>query len=382
MSTYHIETDKGIFEVEVEDQPSSAKNSLLNTAAQGISQSPIGMVSSGAMAMQKGLEAAQHGLDVAGEKVATGLASRGVPPWLSATAGMVPSFLPDIAMASTPLGGSAKVSEAAVGPMTRALGFSKRFRMLPEAREAAREAARVTLEEKAMPTLGNPYKAYENLSQVQRKSGKALESMRKVEPKNLKPVFDSLETLRNKLTQGGATGGEWDDVHRLIDSTKETLDGLSFVSDVDLNKVEVVKKRITDSINYLTKNATQADAKKVANSIEKGIEDILRSSGIDMKKYAELKRTYGGSSNAMKALNNELAAQEGNMLPSLPSLIMSAPQMMVDPRGALGTLGFWELLKRRGSGMASNLINRTVTARGYPQLATEMGLLGIRKKKE
>ena len=102
---------------------------------------------------------------------------------------------------------SAAGSEA-VPMMQRALGFSKRFLGTPEGRAAAKKASQVALENNVMPITGNPAVAAQNLEQVQQQSGQAIGDLRNsVGPKPVNDVLDSLKTLRNKLTQGGAVGG-------------------------------------------------------------------------------------------------------------------------------------------------------------------------------
>ena len=155
---------------------------------------------------------------------------------------------------------------------------------------------------------------------------------------------------------------QWDSVHDAINDAQNTIIGLQQKGDelgqVGLNKIEAAKKIITDGINYVKKNASQDTAKRIGGAIEDGVEKILDAHGINMDQYAALKRTYGGSSNALKAINNELSSQEGNQLLSLPAMVIGAG----GEEGGLGKMGLMagavDFAKKRGAGISANLLNR------------------------
>lgn len=271
-----------------------------------------------------------------------------------------------------------KVGEYAGPTMRRALGFTKALLMTKEGKEAANQAAQMALENNVMPWSGDPSKAFSNVEALKDKTGKALGSLRaSVGPKPVDEVFNQLTSLRNKLTQGGAVGGEWDALHGAIDDAQATILGLqrtgNELGEVNVNKIEAAKKVITDGINYLKKNATQGTAKKIGGAIEDGVEKILEAHGVDMSKYADLKRIYGGASNALTALNGEVAAQTGNQAIN-PMSVMAGVGAVASGNPALAAeaIGGTEFLKRRGMGIASKSLN--VLAKTNPLLFKALSL--------
>ena len=101
------------------------------------------------------------------------------------------------------------------------------------------------------------------------------------------------------------------------------------------------------------------------------MEDIMKQSGADMKKYQSAKKLYGNTANMMKALNNELSSQGGNMAVSLPAIIAAGGELATgNVPGALATAGMGEFIKRRGAGITASQIQNLYKA--FPRMASRV----------
>lgn len=91
---------------------------------------------------------------------------------LAGAVGTAISMAPDIAQAGlNPMEGEPnQVPESAIDPAQRALGFTKRHLKTPWARQTAEEAARVALENKVIPNMGNAETMWDRTEALQRKS--------------------------------------------------------------------------------------------------------------------------------------------------------------------------------------------------------------------
>ena len=318
-------------------------------------------------------ELASKGFEKAGQFATEELGRQQVNPNVSAAVGTAISMAPEMAMTGIDPTSKVRFPKSAVGFARRSLGFQKRHLMTPFARNQAAEAAKMALAENIIPLSGNPELMASRAESVAQKAGEKLGEMRKsAGPQKLDKVFDSLEALRNRLTKG-RTGGEWDQINKRINNAQETILGLSDEGTATLTDLTEAKNRLSDTVNWLSDKASQGDTKKIANSIERGIEEILGSAGKDVTKYRSLKKTYGASKNALRALQNELAGQEGNMAASLPSQVVAAGQLATgSPLKAAATLGIVEALKRRGAGISAKLLTDAANpsfAPGSPALA-------------
>ena len=316
----------------------------------GFNTTPIGV-------MSKLAEKGQQGVDKAAEFVSTEMARRGTNPYVAAGIGTLGSIAPDIMMtAGAPVETASKAVPAAIGPMTRALGFKSMFRQTPFARGKAAEAAAMALENRIMPLSGSPQVALQKLEGIGARAGQKIGDIREsVGPlKKIDTIINQLDEFKAVRTKG-RVGGEWDKVNNRIENAKETLKGLVVKGKgVTLKDVAEAKKELSSAVNWMADNSTQKDTKKIAMSIEKGIEKVLKKEGKDVPLYKELKKTYGAVETAKKGLNKEVAAQEGNMGISLPSIAAGA--IGGNPIQALSAIGATELLKRRGAGVAARAI--------------------------
>jgi hypothetical protein len=168
--------------------------------------------------------------------------------------------------------------------------------------------------------------------------------------KNLSPQIESPE-----LTRGGrsvvTSGGKG-----------VNFTGIEPQIKVELGRVERLKKEISDSVNWLNDNATQRSTKKIAMSIEKGVEDILGKEGIDLNKYKLLKQKYADAELMKKALNNEIAGNESRMPIGLVPMVSGAGRGT--PESIMRML-VTEGVRRRGAGASANALKSMAQSR-YP----------------
>lgn len=152
----------------------------------------------------------------------------GVNPYVAAGAGTLTAMGPDIIMtAATPVGEPEEANKASISMGKRALGFQKGLLKTPFARSKAANAAKVALEEGIIPGSGSSDVAFARANELKGATGRQLGDIREsVGPQEIKPVFNQLKMLRNKLTEGGSRGGAWDVVHEKIDNAIRTLQGL------------------------------------------------------------------------------------------------------------------------------------------------------------
>ena len=346
MAKYRITTDQGTYVVTTQDPTLSAQDVQRMSGSDLSPQSLLQMVP----------ELANKAAGKAGEFVAEEFGRKGINPGVAAGAGTMVSMVPEVAMSLVPTGTATRATSPATGFARIALGFQKSFLKTPYARAEANRATKTALEEGVIPYSGNPTVMAERAGKLAKRTGAKLGELR--ESVGLAPtddVLNSLEQLRKKLTKG-RSGGIWDGINKRVDNAIDSVKALP--SEASLNEVAEVKKRIGDSVNWLSDLATQSDTKKIVSAIERGVEKIFTSKGGDIKQLKSLKNTYGAAKHMSKGLQNEIAGQEGNMLTSLPSNLAAAGALASgNPSQALQALGLWELAKRRGSGFTARSLN-------------------------
>ncbi len=310
--------------------------------------------------------AIRQGADYVGEKIAEFGGRQGFPK-TAAAVGTVASMAPDIAMTVAAPQSALKAPtkplfRSVSEPMAqRALGLTKRFLNTPFARGKARQAAGVALDEGIIPISGSADEAMARAVDLQTKSGETLGAMREsAGASSIDPVFDSLEAARKNAT-GGMRGGAWDTVHRKFDEAQETLFSLlNQGPEVALREVERVKKLLSKTVNWVADNVSQETAKQISSAIENGVENIMRSKGINMAEYGTQKTIYGASKTMQKGLANEVAAQAGNNAVSLPTMVLGAGQLAKgNVPGAAATIGLTETLRRRGAGAGAAALEKS-----------------------
>lgn len=152
---------------------------------------------------------------------------------------------------------------------------------------------------------------------------------------------------------------------------------------VDLNRIAEAKKEIGKIVNWFADNVGQAETKKITGVIEKATEQAIAGAGGDIKQYKALKPIYGAMKSIQKGLNNEIAAQQGNMAVSLPSQIVGGAGAAATGHlgGALKATGVSELLRRRGAGIgASEMVGAANAPKNFGAPFAQ-ALQALRRKK-
>lgn len=257
------------------------------------------------------------------------------------------------------------ITNAAVASARRALGFSKRFLNTAFARREATQAARVALEKDVIPFLGSPSTMMENASRLAGESGSEITStLNKIGFEKIAPNAErDLETFRQVITKG-TDKGLFAGANPVIDNVKTTILEL-YGRGATASEYNQAKNALAQSINYLSdagsQNINKRTVRTMANTVRETVAKLLPD---DYPKFLENQRIFNASANMMKGLNNELAAQMGNNVLSLPSLIIGGGAATIGSGGpnqnaqsralhAVEALGAYELLKRRGPGMAA-----------------------------
>lgn len=302
------------------------------------------------------------GMDKAGEFATEEATRGGAGPKTAAGVGLAMQMAPDLAQTISPaddINLGAGLKKTAKGFARRALGFTKMDLKTPFAQKAADSAATVALENDVLPWAGSPKEALARAGALRETSGEALGAMREgAGASAIDPVFDSIEQARQKATNG-LRGGVWDSVHKKFDEAQETLMALvEKGGEVSLKEVEHAKKLLGKTVNWMADNVSQETAKDITRAIEGGVENIMRSKGMDMATYEAQKRTYGATKTMEKVLTKRVSADQGNNIVSLPTAIGAAGQLATgNVGGAVATMGILEAMRRRGSSPIAKLLS-------------------------
>jgi len=341
--------------------------------------SPVGM-------LETANEMANKGFDKAGEFVAEQGGLRKINPNVAAAAGTALSMIPDIAQSAyNPVKASSKViPQLAAVAERRALGLTAPELSTSFGRKKSAVAARKMLEQGVTSATGSPQVLFDKASALKGSTGRKIGEIREsVGPQPIQPILKKLDDYASDRLKG-ATGGKWDKAKGKIKKAKDTIIGIvkkdiveatpevvkdtgllgaqgqpikkiipakeGYVPPASLKRIAEAKKEIGDVVNWFASNVSQAEAKNLSNTIEKGIEESLASAGGDIKTYKALKPIYSAAKTAIKGLNRELGKQQGNMAVSLPSMVVGA----AGGAGAVAKVGAAEVLKRRGAGIAAS----------------------------
>lgn len=360
----------------------------------GMNFSPAGLINTGVKAVQAGAKKL-------GEFGTEDLKRRGYPSPIPQIVGGVVKYSPDILMMMAPpaeANAAKEVPALARSLGSRALGAQKRFLMTPFAEGKAAQAAEVALQNDVIPLSGNPITAMKNANALASKSGSKLGEIREsVGPQPIDNFINALDEYKAKRL-AGAKGGVWDKIAGKIEEAKDTIKGIvakdtvsatpektidtgilnasgkpvlrtiaakpGYTPPTSLEKIALAKKELSDTVNWMADNASQKEAKTLNKVIERASEKTLAEAGGDLKGYKGAKRIYGAAQQMKKTLQNEVAGQKGNIIPSVTGTVAAAGQLAAgNPLAAAAELGAVELLKRRGAGMA---------ARGITDLANTL----------
>jgi hypothetical protein len=379
MAVYEVETDQGVFEVEVEDAPSSP--SVPNQPTPQSFGSKI-MDTVTMSAPELGMKAYQGATDLfnkGGEALAEGFAT-GVTPVPSSPMNPVPLFrsTPGKGVKTNPtvagmIGGTVAtapdvagvflapnvqgVAKEAIPMARRALGFSKGMLKNPFARGQATKAAEVALEEGVIGA--SPTKMFDKATGLMETAKTKIGETLKQVPADFSQAIDNLEGLKGQLTQG-TKGGVYEATNNAITTVQQTLAELRALGgNAKAGVINSLKNRIGKSLNYLADAASQGDNKAIVNNLSNSIRDAVKSviSPEEFIQFLKNQRLFNAAELMQKGLNNEISSQMGNSAVSLPGMVAGAA--MGNPQQAIAATGLFEAAKRGGAGLGANAIQGT-----------------------
>ena len=336
--------------------------------------------------MLKGAEMAQKGFDVAGEKTAEYMGSKGIDPNISAGVGTGIQMVPDIATSILmPLSSSGPAVKSAVPMARRALGFQKSLLKTPFARGQATKAAETALEKGVIGYSGSPTSMLDKAQSLASTSGQRIGSILKETPASLSGAFKDLRALRPELTKGMKTG-VYSGANKAIDDIQQNIVELSKTgSNLTAEGLNSIKARLGQSINYLADLASQSDNKAIQTTLANSIRNMVKNklNPQEFVQYLQDQKFYNASKLMMKGLNNEIAGQMGNRVLSPYSAIAGAGQLASgNLPGAAATLGVTEGLMRRGMGTGAALVQDIGTnAPGLAITGARIGQKTLTKEK-
>jgi len=176
-----------------------------------------------------------------------------------------------------------------------------------------------------------------------------------------KKIISELNGLRPKNR-----GGYFNDDHRIIDKAIATVKSAG-KDMLTLRDANAIKTKLQSVAPYGTPghDLAKSIAFHVRNTIDNSLEQFAQKIGDPelSSKFMKGKYDYAASSRMMEGLNNKLAAEEGNMPFSVPSLMMGAARVAHgDIPGGVAAMGGTEILKRGGAGIMARGINSAANA--------------------
>lgn len=333
--------------------------------------------------------------EYAGDLIANEAPKYGVDPMIAAGVGTAATVAPDLLMMASPGGFGAKIprdinlGDAAVAAARRGLGFQKSMLKTPFARRQANAAAKIALDEGVVSKLGSPdatlQMARAKLSSVGTELGDIGKKVGDLVDDDVQALYGQLDNLKATLVKGRG-GPTYDALGKKLDEVKEDIAGLMKDGRVpSYQDILDLKKRYGGKINYLSDLATQQDTKATINAIEKGFEQIVEKKTDAVGRYRDLKKIYGGLANAVSALSNEVAGQQGNQFFSLPSTVMAAGGLANGPVQGLVAGAAREIFQKRlplGGARALNAISNAGSQISPALSAFNLGFGRARTKRE
>lgn len=214
----------------------------------------------------------------------------------------------------------------------------------------ANQAAETILEEGTISKSGNIETTLDNTVKLKHETNKAISAITD-EIDSAGPSISIPETDSKLLTE---INPKFDDQFAVTESILNDLS--KYGKDrITLKQARELKTR-WGNFGYEQRTVgTEASKiyRKASDYMEKVISQKVKEIGGDEihKQYVAARTTNAASRTALKGITNEAAGQEGRSLVSLPAAVGGAATGNV-PK-AVAYMGTWELLKRRGAGIAA-----------------------------
>jgi hypothetical protein len=232
--------------------------------------------------------------------------------------------------AAEPVAGALESVGQAAG--RRSLGMTKRFLNTPEKIAQANQdvdlalkrgiitpkasaeemAARIeALREKAGQGIGD-FLTEQNLGAKRALKPKAAPQLREQFLFDPQTAMADLEKLRPKFR-----GGEYDDIHRLVDSAQETIKAHG-TRPIPWTEANELKGMLQDMANWDTtkskafNNTKKAIAGRFRQYLDTSLEQAVKARGGEITPFLENKRLYGAAERMGGAMANRLSSEMGN----------------------------------------------------------------------
>lgn len=230
---------------------------------------------------------------------------------------------------------------------------TKSFRESLRLQARAGKAGESMLEEGAIPLLGGAEKTKANVMKVLNKAGAEMNAVR--------------DSLKGKTINVDDLGG------KILDEIKTDFPGqnkvgLEILNDlesvrgkVDINKLQELKSRFA-KLGYVDRTVgTDASLayRKAADTLDRYMNDFIEANASKEAavRFQSAKKLYGNASFAMKGVSQDVAAELGNNLFSLPSYILAGAELAGgNPLKAASTVGIIQAIRNRGSAVTANTL--------------------------
>ena len=377
------------------DAPKEEKG-LIRKAAEAFVGSPIAPIAGGIFG---GLAGAPTGVGAIGTAAAGAAGGEAFRQLAARSLGMDAPQTPFEAAKEIGVQGAAAAAGEGVGQVAmkvaaplvlpaarRALGFASRFLKTDIARAEANRAAKIALEQDIIPLLGSPDVAFKNASALAKETGPKIGNVLKnIDFHKLAPDAEyEMAALQQRLTKGTERGLLAGAIP-VINTVKETIMEL-YGRGMTAAEYNLAKNNLAGSINFLADNTAQSTNKKIVSSMANTIRSTVKKLVPDsFEEFTKNQKLFHAAELMKKALNDELGKQMGNNILSLPSIAAAGANLAGgNPIVAAASIPLAEAVKRRGTGVAANVLQNTRGIVSSPS-QTVLSTLGFgqnRKKKQ
>ncbi len=157
-------------------------------------------------------------------------------------------------------------------------------------------------------------------------------------------------------------GGAYDKTRNIVTEIERTVKAHGN-SPVDFQSAQTLKEKLGSIANFLKDQAPERSNLYrraygiVSDAIDRGLGEAATTGAIPKERlgqYMASKATYGSSRRAIEGLTDKAAADAANSILSLRgSAIMAGAAASGNIPKAIEAAGFWELARRRGTGMGA-----------------------------
>jgi len=330
-------------------------------------------------------KARQIAFENPGEKIAEVGGAMGYPK-TAAALGTAVQMIPDIVGSLAPAETEAEVlRKPAEAFGRRALGFNKGLIKKAGGVERANKVARQMLDEGVITAGASPSTMLDRAEDLATQSGSRIgETLQNVG----QPATTTGALKREIATQlsPGRRGGQYDKLRGYTNEVLETV-GAHGKGPISFESAQELKQTLKGPAQFgkLTDGERAEMYRRsygiVREAIDTGLDDAVSKGLIPAEKAQQFlrdKAAYGASEQAINALKDKLAGEAANNIVSLRGTIAGVGGMAAgDVAGALGSMGAWEVLRRRGDATAAATLDALSKTRGINVFRSKALLSGL-----